>query len=498
MPVTAPREGAKNPRRRWLWPVLLLELAATFLAQLPTSYDFATFVFFDPGVSLRSDKLIAQGYLPTTDFGYPYGLLPLIIGRAFFALSGRTPAAYLAFMFLTQVVMVTGMWRLARQWSWPAIGLLIAALPHAIIPMYLSLTHPLEAALLIHAVADLAAGRRARALALATVCIFVKPAMTYGLGLALVVWLIARSVRRSDHWVSLASSFLPTLGAGVTCALAAVVYFGFAPLMNTLLPLAGRKSYQALDFGFFGNGRRFWWPEASGAAEYVKYYLLTPAGFWLICALLLALFGLRSLFKLFRRSAEEDETMVTVAACHFFFIFVLFGWPGSWTYYSYLLVIGIGLGLTIYRAPPAFALALILAALIGHTQRYEITADAWRWRERSPETAGLWAYPEQRAEWMRARAIAGEREIFFLDNGCPELLFPGVRGPVSFFLSPDAQTPVEIERIRRQLEEAEVVVTFNQGLILDPWYWNEFAKQRAEFVETWQGTSLTVHERKRK
>lgn len=476
---------------------LILALTATFLTQLPVSYDFANFVFYDPGVSLRTDQLIAQGYLPSIDFGYPYGLLTLMIGRAFFALAGRTPAGYLLFMFLAESAIVWGMWRLAARWNWLAVAFLIAAMPHAIIPVYVHLTHPLEAALIIHAIADIAIGRRKRALAIATACIFIKPVMTYGLGLILLIWMIVRLVRQKKEWTTFIHALLPAVLTGVICILTTTAYFGFAPLKNTLLPLMGAKSYQALDFGLFGNGRSFWCPTLSSAAEYAKYYLFTPAGFWVVSTLLLAGFGIRSLVNLFRRSTAKHETMVTIAACHFFFLFVFFGWPGSWTYYSYLLVVGIAFALTLYRVRPTLMILLILVAVMGHTQTYKIALNAWQWAKRSPETAGLWAHTDQRNDWIKARAIAGTRETFYLNNGCPEALFPNVRGPISFFLSPDSQTPQEFDHIRRQLEEAEVVVTFNQGPILDAWYWPEFTKQRAEFVDTWQGKYLTVHERKR-
>jgi len=461
------------------------------------SYDFASFVFYDPGVSLRTDLLIAQGYVPTIDFGYNYGLLPLMIGRAFFVATGRTPAGYLLFMVLTEGLIVWGMWRLAARWHWPVIILLVAAMPHAIIPVYLHLTHPLEAALIIHSIADLATGRRARALALATACIFVKPVMTFGLGLILLVWMARRAARQDKGWSAFASSLLPAVLTGVACALASVAYFGFAPLRDTILPLLGAKSYEALDFGLFGNGRTFWWPNLSGAAQYVRYYLFTPAGFWVLCTLLLAIFGVRALVALRRRLTAKHETLVAIAACHFFFLAAFYGWPGSWTYYSYLLVIGIGMGLTLFRARPALVLALTLLALAGHAQTYQNAVNAWRHAARSPETAGLWAHADQRGEWAQVRAIAGAREIYYLNNGCPELLFPRVSGPVSFFLSPAMQTPREIELIQGQLEKAEVVVTFNQGPILDPWYWDEFAAQRAAFVDTWHGNHLTIHERKR-
>jgi hypothetical protein len=183
--------------------------------------------------------------------------------------------------------------------------------------------------------------------------------------------------------------------------------------------------------------------------------------------------------------------------CHLFFLAIFFGWPGSWTYYSSLLVLGVGFGLTVYRARPALILALTLLALAGNFQTYKNLASTRLSAKRSAETAGLWAHADQTNEWEHARALAGKREIYYLNNGCPELLFPNVHGPVTFFLSPAMQTPTEFARIQQDLEKAEVVVTFNQGPILDPWHWDEFAKQRAGFVDTWQGKYLTVHERKR-
>ncbi|HEX9000990.1 MAG TPA: hypothetical protein VGB07_13885 [Blastocatellia bacterium] len=485
-----------NPTRRWPAVALLMAFTTMFFAQLPASYDFANFVFYDPGAALRLDHVVAQGYQPTIDFGYPYGLLTLMIGRAFFAVAGRTPAGYLLFMFLAEAAIVWGIWRLAARWNWLTICFLMAAMPHAIIPVYVHLTHPLEAALILHLLADLAIGRRARALALATACLFIKPSMAYGLGLILLILILMRTLREKKRWTSFASSLLPATLTGVVCITVSVLTFGVSPLINTILPLVGARSYQALDFGLFGNGRTFWWPNLTGAAQYAKYYFSTPAGFWLVCTFLLVIFGLHSLFHLYRRSNEADETVATIAICHLFFLTIFFGWPGSWTYYSSMLVLGAGFGLTVYRVRPALIVALTLLALAGNLGTWKNLANTRQYAKRSTETAGLWAYTDQANEWEHIRALAGKREIYYLNNGCPELLFPNVRGPITFFLSPAMETPKEIERIQQDLEKAEVVVTFNQGPVLDPWHWDEFAKQRAEFVDTWQGKYLTVHERK--
>jgi hypothetical protein len=282
----------------------------------------------------------------------------------------------------------------------------------------------LEAALIIHALADLSSRLYARALALATTCIFIKPTMAYVLGLVIVILMIMHFRRQRTWGMAVVRQFIPATLVGLVCLISIVCYFGFTPLKNTLLPLTGRRSYEALDFGFFGNGRSFWLPETGTASAYVQHYLFTPAGFWLTCTILLGVCGIFSVRKLLQESSAWHETLLAIAVCHFFFIFVLFAWPGSWTYYSYLLVIGAGIGATIHGFRPIWIGLLILLAVLGHAQRYQYTVNAWKWSERTPETAGLWAHRDEREEWRRVRAIAERSEVFFLNNGCAELLFP--------------------------------------------------------------------------
>lgn len=488
--------AAGKSRNYGLLCLLLFVHLALFLVQLPTIYEFATFAVFDPGVTLRTDQLIAQGYTPTIDFGYPYGLLPLMLGRIFFALAGRTPAAYILFMFLAEAAILWGLWRLGRHWGWLIALFLLVALPHIVIPVYVNLTHPLEAALMLHALADLTKGRRARALAIATASLFVKPVMGYVLGFLVIVLVIVRLVKKRESFIAMFALLRPAAVTGSVCALLTLIRFGWLPACNALFPANGAQSYQALDFGFFGNGRTFWLPKLSTLAQFAKYYALTPAGFWVVCTVLIAIFGVLSLIKLAHASTPEHETLLIVAACHFIFLFTFFGWPGTWTYYSSLLIAGVALGLFVYRARPALIVAIMLLALAGNVERYQITTNAWRWMARSPATAGLWAFDSLRDEWTKARALAGTRRIFYLNNGCAELLYPNIDAPVSFFLSPGTQTPIELDRIRTQLKGANFVVTFNQSEVLDPWYWQEFAEERKSFVETWHGIYLTVHERR--
>ena len=53
---------------------------------------FFRFIAFDSGVDLTMQNLMARGFRPNVDFGCIYGLLPLLINRAWYSLFGLTPS----------------------------------------------------------------------------------------------------------------------------------------------------------------------------------------------------------------------------------------------------------------------------------------------------------------------------------------------------------------------------------------------------------------------
>ena len=85
------------------------------------------------------------------------------------------------------------------------IALVVVAMPWAALASYINLTHAIEATLICHALAEHALGRRSRALALLTACLFVKPAMAYIYGLLLVLLIIR------DAWGGGIRAFLRNL-----------------------------------------------------------------------------------------------------------------------------------------------------------------------------------------------------------------------------------------------------------------------------------------------
>ncbi len=97
--------------------------------ELPANFTFDRFAFCDAGGNLTVQYLIAHGLGPAIDFGYHYGLLPLAITKAWFAILGASPSAYLALMIAANLVMACALARVAAALEFGALGVVLAASP---------------------------------------------------------------------------------------------------------------------------------------------------------------------------------------------------------------------------------------------------------------------------------------------------------------------------------------------------------------------------------
>src|SRR5262249_58716984 len=106
----------------------------------------------------------------------------------------------------------------------------------------------------------------------------------WALGLVLLIslaWRLWRERVSGERLIKhLIAAFAPAASTVSLCAALIAGYFGWRPLLNSIMPFTASKSYAALGFGFFGNGGRFWRPELNRAGDFIWYYLTTPGGFW--------------------------------------------------------------------------------------------------------------------------------------------------------------------------------------------------------------------------
>ena len=485
---------------RTLSMLFLSEAIVLALLQLPASLDWTAFAFMDQGANLSVQTLLDRGLVPTVDFGYTYGLLPLLIGRFWFGLLGPTPVAYAAMMVIVDLLIAWGLARcLAALRVGPTgVALVVATMPWAALYSYINLAHAFEATLICHALAEHASGRRPRALALLTACLFVKPVMAYVYGLLLVLLIIRHEWAGGLRGVIRALA--PAAAIGVILLTLCGCWFGARPLLNSLLPLAGAANYRYMNYGFFrGVGRRFWLPENVWPA----YYLRSPAGHYLAGTLVLAAAAAAALPRLARRSSATEDFGDEIVACcgimHVTFLTTFYAAWMSWTYYYYILIIGLA-SLARRGGRAAIVVLLIVAAALV-SDRYFLGSVRYGWRNFRPaaDTAWLWAHDDEREEWRRVREIMGEQSTSMLttQGGCVELLVPGFERPENVFVCRGIPLPAELKRKLDQVASARVIVIKETSHIRFLDQWPEFVKALDGCELAWSSKSFQVYRRLR-
>lgn len=485
-----------------LWAVFSIEILLLAIIRAPLDFSFTGYAFADRGSFLLGCHLASQGRVPTVDFGYIYGLVALLVGQAWFHLFGLTPMAHEVAMLLCALA---GAWGIARFAGAMRLGMagilfLIAALPFAILPSYPSLVHALEAALLCNGLAEQAAGRRPRALALATAAVLVKPAMGYPYGFLLLtligldVWRKSAPAKGRIGWRNpLLRSLVPAILTGLILGAVVTACYGVRPLLATVLPTSGREVYRTLNEGFFfGEGRSFWYEPSFG----IRYYVFTVVGFWIAASLWLVLAGLRAGWRMVRAYRAErpfggDEIIFTCCLLHALFVTSFFGGPSSWDYYSYVLVMGAAATSINGTGAARVVSILALLAIFGYLGHLKLAGRAWTNEARSSETLGLWASTAERRAWRQvARVTRGHDTLMLASDGCAALWLPQFERPSGAYLIPHETTGAEIAHTVGRLERARMVVAvtrppFDAALDLFPEFRRLLAERRLVLKNDW-------------
>jgi hypothetical protein len=501
-----PTDSDANPPRAWPFGLLLTAETLALAAVMTPYHRFSRFAYSDSGADLTIRDLIARGLRPTIDFGYIYGLLPLLINRAWYGLWGPSPEAHRALAVLCGVATAWGLARLAASLrvGWAGAALIVLTLPDAMLVVNIVLVQALEPALLVHALADQAAGRRSRALALLTACAFVKPSMAYLYGFLLVATVVVEALR-GGGWRWLARQLAPAVLTGLALSAVLGAVYGLRPLVNTLLPGAGMEVYRQGGYGFFhGAGRAFWWRPGVGLRGYLRY----EVGYWLVGSLVLTAGGLAALARLASdrggrpwREIRRDEVVTTCAALHVAFVTLFFGNRLSWVYY--LVVLIAGLAAMAGRGGLARGAVWGLAAMVLLSDRSWVNSalSARASVSRGPDTAGLWATRHERNEWRKVLALTeGSRPALLANIEGAALFYPRFAPPVVSYLVPGHPVPVELRRKAEQLAAAPMVVRVRTGS--DPAWggyerWPELAAALDGLELVWRGEIYEVFRRVR-
>jgi hypothetical protein len=389
--------------------------------------------------------------------------------------------------------------------------LMIVALPIAIQPSLPSLAHLTEAVPLCLAIGEHSRGNRGAALALATAACFAKAALAYLYGFLLVILIItdclisrSRAAQASPNprmdWTKLWRALIP---AAVTELLLIAILgsvYGVRPLTASLLPLNGMKIYATLHFGFFTAwSRTFWDPRGVSMGS----YFATVAPFWMGSTLWLALAGIWAGWRLWLSPRDEsdrtrDEIIFCCAVLQILFVLRIFGPPLSWTYYPYIVVMGLAASSSLGTGPAIVAVALTGVAFIAQVVNLGVGAEEWKLAAPSPITAGLWAHADERAEWTTVtHLIAGHRTVAVGVAGGASILFPGFEKPIGAYLAPAAALPAEAQLSIARIKAADMVVRPASESIGDPIsFWPDLTHTLNHLEVVWKGGVYQVCRRR--
>jgi hypothetical protein len=500
--------GQDATRYYWVALGVLFSVEVVILGtfnSVARSFDF--WAFSDSGANLTVQSLIKQGLTPAVDFGYHYGLLPLLVGRFWFALFGSTPLACGLLMTSATLLICFALARFAISLGlgFPSLTLLFLALPFAT-ETGPNLAHVLEAALLSNALADQAAQNHKRSLALTGAAAFAKPSMAYLYGGLLLLWIawhlrIAGKLTARTLWHAAQPTIVTVVVIG---ALLASVY-GAEALLKTLFPAQGMRAYAALNYGFLREGRNLWHPPGAR----IGYYAGTVAGFWLAGTLWLCGCGFWAGGRLWRGSTDgetkaADEMIVCCALLHTLFIVFFFGSAFSWIYYCYVLVMGVAATTALRGLSKYLVFVLAVISALGQKASF---AGNYRLRstgEAGEETAYLWTTASERREWQQVlqlltdRCMTDGRAVVLDEQGCVELLYPGFAKPTTLYLFPGLATRKEVDRKLDQLSKASMVVVPSMGPLYHDFlrWWPQFSSALGPYQPVMKGAFFTVYRRK--
>jgi hypothetical protein len=462
-------EPAAVERRRFgLWALTAVFMAESLvlgLLQMPANLEFISFAIMDRGANLTVQKLLDRGLVPTVDFGYQYGLLALVFGRSWFALLGRSPEAYALAMIVIDLVIAWGLARCAHALRAGPVGiaLIIFTIPGTTLASYINFAHAGEAALICHALAEHAYGRRSRALAILTACLFMKPVMAYVYGFLLVLLIV-----RSEGILRLVRSATAAALTGALLIMGLAAWLGPEAVIRSLSPMRGVDSYRTLNYGFFfGIGQPFWYPEEVK----LRYYLFSTAGHYLAGSIILVAASVTSIWQLARRRLASDDVNTEIVACcgimHISFLMYFYGAPFSWCYYYYILIVGLVAIANRGRRSMIVIALLAIAAFVGEKDFGGSVKHLWRDMKPGADTFGLWADRESREEWRQVRLFLSDKPACLVANngGCLELFMPQFADAEDIFLIPGYPTDAELQRKLQRVTNAEIVLISKIGCV---------------------------------
>jgi hypothetical protein len=465
-PLNQTTNSMSKPERHWLFPlglILIVVIRAVF--SLPWELSFHNFAFMDLGGFQHVDRLIGQGLRPGVDFGYTYGLLPLLIQHLYFAAFGMSHWPTLAMLALYVLSMLVFWALLTREigQTWVTFGILLGLSEMMIffVPWPPTLAHMLMKISIAFSLYFMMKQRLSLALSVAALGALAVPSLPIvltGIIALIIAWEWWQKPGRT--LLRLVAQIAPAVAAYGGCVLLMTAFFGWRSVLQSLVPTGGAKLYRAMNFGIFGQGLYFLHPPGAN----LSYYLLTPAGMWIVCSGLLVVFGCLAALRIARTSSLTGIPLLVVVCCalHLIFVFAAYGNAFSYELFSFFLAAGIVAGissLTDRRLKIAVSSLLLIFGLLSQVGEIKDALQLWKTESTSPETAFLYAPNDFQPEWKSVLSMSKNRRVFLLSYGMGvDAYYPEIGTPNSWLLLPGLPLPREDAYVLQQIRAADVVV----------------------------------------
>ncbi len=453
-------ERPRSGRVPWLFAlVLILELCAVWVVEWPLLYNFESYAFLTPGGFLTADYLLRHNFVVAVDFGWPYGVLPLLGQHLWFLLWGVGPAAQLALSALLIAVFAVLVACFAGDQSRAAGWVLMAvSMPFICDVLTWDVVHATEPVLLAAALVLHGRGQRSGALAFATAACFAKPSMGYVYGFLLLV-LIVRSLARDGGVkpVELARAMAPAAFTGLALLSLSAAVYGPSVALKTLLPFDGAQIYTAMHWGWRGGATQFF--HFPGVR--LGYYLGTPVTVWCLGSLYILGTLAATLWTCLVHKSKLPrnwEIALSCAVLHFAFVGLFFGPYNAWRYYVYILFFAILTTETWNALSARMVWILSVVAAVANFSAVKSGLRAWQTMVHDSATAGLFAPPQEAAEWHKIQGLVGANAVLFTWDGGGEALFPWLRRPVKVFMDMGVGVAAESSRELAQMSSARFII----------------------------------------
>ncbi len=459
-------DSASNPTLSWPFLIgLFLIVTLRIVLVLPSILDFRNFAFRDIGSFQTVDRLIGLGLRPAVDFGFTYGLLPVLLQHIYLAIFGAGHWTMFGLLVVYWLSMLAFWILLSRSIVQSLLSFCVllglSDLMLYVAPWPPTPAHVLQNLSLALSIYFLLQHRLSLAMLIAALGALTVPSLPIFLAGLIALLLVREWWQTPGRTVGvLARQFAPAVIGYSGVVVLLVAFFGLRSVLPSLLPLGGARLYRAMHYGIFRQGRFFWRPPDA----HLSYYLFTPAGIWLICSALLVVFGCVAALSIARTKRMAGPPLFIVICCtlHLVFVFAAYGNYLSYVSYSFILVAGVFAGvsaLTNRRLKLALTSLLLVLGLMSQWRGVNDALQVWKDESIAPETAEIYSPHDFQPEWKSVLSISKDHRTFLLafGNGV-NFYYPEIGTPQSWLLLPGLNLPREDAYVLQQIQAADVVV----------------------------------------